>query len=75
MRAFLSMFTMGLNFSLPYSILLAFPFLPVILDILLCSLLVLQAFPSARCASAANTVCRDVHIFKKQIVILKYILK
>jgi hypothetical protein len=29
----------------------------------------------ARCASAANTICKDIDIFKKQVVTLNQILK
>jgi hypothetical protein len=41
MRFFSLICIMGLNFVLPYSIMLAFAFLLVILDIFLCFLLVL----------------------------------
>jgi hypothetical protein len=30
---------------------------------------------SARCASAVNTVCKDIDIFSKNLVRLKHVLK
>jgi hypothetical protein len=77
MRFFLLIFTMDINSALPYSKLLAFAFLLEIVEIFFCLLLVLHVklSPSARCASVANTVCKDTEIFSKHLVTLKHILK
>jgi hypothetical protein len=34
-----------------------------------------KSCPSARSASAANTICKDIDIFSKQLVTLNHILK
>jgi hypothetical protein len=34
-----------------------------------------KSFPSARSASAANTICKDTDVFSKQLVTLNHILK
>jgi hypothetical protein len=76
MHSFLFKFTFVINSVLLFRKFLAFEFLLGISENLFCPVSTphVKNCPSARCASAANVVCRDVDVFGARNVLLNHIL-
>jgi hypothetical protein len=70
------MFTVGVNFTLTYSIQLAFALFIVVFEIFLFSVRTSRKIcPSARCVSTASIVHKHVAMFDKQMLMFKHVLK